>query len=385
MTDPSPVTTAAGATGPPRLEFTAADGTPVRCEVEPAADDQPPPGGLLRTRQVLVVSSSDPDVVRPGGRLLHKRVPHRPRSGDWRADDMLDNEIGAGLRLFRRYGAAGYPPELSRLVGYQLDDDQPYVLLEPYAGEAVSDTTVPLLLEDELRFEVGLFRALRFLAAAGLVHGRISPDSVRWDRAAGRTQLVDLTGARLIGERRPPGGEPPWCSPECRAGTGTTDARDDVWGAGLLVFHVATGVRVDGQPGAPDVAARGPALRSLLDHVFGAVSTRPDARDLLARLDEPDPLRSAVDRADPRFEEGRRLFQDLSRQKHPWLAPPPEPLQQPPPPPRATATPPGPRTGTVRASRPPRRPARGYRVAVLALVIFVVVAAVAALLLGALT
>jgi hypothetical protein len=325
MSDPRRLTDTEESPVSDRLVFTTADGTTVQCDIEPEPDDSPLPGVALRSRHVVLRSSTEPAVAPVGSRFLQKRVSYRS-GGDWRVDDLLDNEIGAGLRLIRRYGGPSYPVELSRLVGYDLDSDEPYVLLAPYGGEPVDRCSVPLTLEHEIEFQIGLARALLLLAAAGLVHGRITPETVRWDRRSAQVEVVDFTSAQLVGEPRPAGGESPWCPPEHRNRTAAADARGDVWSAGMLIYHMATGRAAPGGAGGPDLSTRGPALRSLLDGVFAAEpDARPDARQLLDRLRVVDLPPSVPTAADPRFEEGRRLFAELSRSKHPPAADEPSP------------------------------------------------------------
>ena len=48
--------------------------------------------------------------------------------------ERLDNEIMAGLRLARAASPAGYPPEVSRLYGYESESAAPYALLLSLPG-----------------------------------------------------------------------------------------------------------------------------------------------------------------------------------------------------------------------------------------------------------
>src|SRR5260370_18384819 len=90
-------------------------------------------------------------------------------SADERVADSerLDNEILAGLRLARVAASAVYPPEGSRLYGYDPASAEPFALLGPYRGETLPDVGPPLLPEDRHQFPVTQLRAICCLSAWG--------------------------------------------------------------------------------------------------------------------------------------------------------------------------------------------------------------------------
>ena len=140
-----------------------------------------------------------------GTELRQLRVAGTARRAGY---ERLDNEILAGLRLREVTGPAGYPPEVSRLYGYEADSADPYALLEPYRGEPLTVAGQHLLGSEQHQFQVSLLTGLCWLAAAGIAHRGIAPTTVRWD---GRhAQITDFShehrGRRAQGsrsERRP--------------------------------------------------------------------------------------------------------------------------------------------------------------------------------------
>jgi hypothetical protein len=242
-----------------------------------------------------------------------------PLPGDrWGPYDLLDNEIRIGLHLARTFEDGSYPDELSRMIGYDVDADEPFILLVPYRGDPVERVAGRLKLDQERTFEAGFFRALRMLEAAHVVHGRISPATVRWDGAADAVQLVDFSRATLVGEPRPRAGQRPWSAAEQVAGVGKAAPGDDIWSAGLLTYHVTTGRSVRPTGEAPDLSVRGAALQTLLDGVFAAnPAARPSVAQLLDRLRVPDPWPAGGDSGDSRFAEGGREFDQQLLRKFP--------------------------------------------------------------------
>ena len=227
--------------------------------------------------------------VFPGGaRLLQRYVPRaHAGSGDWTPYDQLDNEIRAALRLARILGHDRYPEEIVELVGFDVDAVEPFLLLTAYRGEPVSQLAGSLLIDAQRAFRVSLFRSLRLLDAAGVVHRAISPHTVRWD--GHQVQIVDLTAMTLAGEPRGVAGAAPWASPEQLSGQGEADPRDDVWSAGVLTSYVSTGEPVTERSQPADLLVDDPSLRRLLGDVFGPAAGRPDAATMLRRLNAGQP------------------------------------------------------------------------------------------------
>ncbi len=231
------------------------------------------PGSVLEQR--LVVAANQQVFVRKW--VSRTRGAREP----WRYD-LLDNEIRAGTRLGQVLGDR-YPPELARLAAYNMDAEEPFVLLHQYLGEPALDVADRLDDTERRNFQVGLLRALQTTAAAGVVHGAVTLAALRWD---GRTvQLVDFDLAERAGEPRRRRTSPRTAarSPEQLAGTGPVDVRDDLWGAGQLIRTLYLGGTVNGWP--PGQGGEPERLRAVLDPIFGnPAEQRPYPADLLRML-----------------------------------------------------------------------------------------------------
>ena len=312
-----------GGTGAVELAFLDPDGIRRRWSVTPGPVTVEADGTPIR---VLTTT---------GGVDIRQRYLPLSSSGGRPPTRRLENEVRIGLRLLRRYPVA-YPAILSRLIGYDIDSVEPFVLHAMPPGEPCALHAGRLALAPLGAFQRGLVHGLELLAAAGVVHGELGPDTVRWD---GRTvQIDDFGGASVVGERRSGPRRCAWASPEQTAGTGRASASDDVWSAGLVIFHVATG-RPVGQAGAPDLEDRGAALRSVLDHVFEAeVAMRPTAQVLATRLGAVPPVPPVpveVTEEEQAMDRGRRAYDAALREK--W---PPPVAGAPPSPPASARRPP---------------------------------------------
>jgi serine/threonine protein kinase len=263
----------------------------------------------------------------------------------------IDNQILAGLRLARHVGAGRYPPQVSKLIGYDPDSAQPFALYEPYRGEQVESVAGHLLPAGQHKFQASLLTGLRWLAEAGIAHRGLSPVTVRWDGE--QAQITDFSLATLLGSRREVAGTKPWAAPEQQPGyvSGDVTDRDDIWAAGRLIFYVVTGEDLVDR----DHLGEWPALADLLAGVFEPPERRPSAREMLAvRLRERDPV-PAGPHADPELDKGRaEFFASRARLRHEptpadaEIAEPP--AAWPPQPPPVTASP---RRGWRRVMRTP--------------------------------
>ena len=304
------------ASAPPET-YRSVTGKLVKCSFTEAPDELPEPGSPFRVRTLRRANNGAGLASPVPQQVIQRRLIGPAPSREWAASDVLDNEIRVGLQLIRAFGDDdSYPLELSRLVGYDIDADEPFVLLLPYRGEAAENVAGRLSLELERKFQAGLFRAIKLLQVADVVHGRISPDTVRWDGAT--VQLVDFSRATRAGEPRRRTGQRPWSAAEQVSGTGTADPGDDVWSAGQLVYHVTTSRPVDPNGGPPDLTVRGAALQSLLADVFAAdAAARPRADELLRRLKVSDPWPGEAGAVSARFAEGMRKFDERRAAKSP--------------------------------------------------------------------
>ncbi|WP_157246875.1 serine/threonine-protein kinase [Nonomuraea typhae] len=236
----------------------------------------------------------------------------------------LDNEILAGLRLSRLCGSGPYPPQVSRLIGYEADGERPFVLLEPCRGKPVGGILGRILPSEKSIFQASLLTGLRWISAAGIAHRAISPETVYWDSV--NAQIIGFTEAALAGTPRTVAGAPPWWAPEQRPGTvgGTVSSEDDVWAAGRLIFYVTTGH----EPDRADLTGADPDLARLLAGIFGPPAGRPPVRELLSRINVADPVPRGLS-PDASLERGRADFLRLRAGKHPETAVPagPQPAE----------------------------------------------------------
>ncbi|WP_371544949.1 hypothetical protein OG266_10540 [Streptomyces sp. NBC_00554] len=302
------------------LAFVDSSGMPERVRILDIGADEPhQPGSGFRTRVVR---------LEDGRRMLQRRLlpAHALRAESL---DVLEAEIRAGLTLIRAFREVLYPPEFTRLAGYAIEVEAPFLLLDLLReGQPMAEIARGLVLSTEQKkFESSLFRALRLLEWAGLVHRSISPATVRWDGA--RVQLTNLGSADRAGRPRQRLGALPWASPEQREGIGTIDHRDDIWSAGQLVYFVANSRESSGSRMPP---LAGPVRDDLLRNVFAEhAGQRPDARTMLRRIAAPDPWDDLGRPADP-LQAGRKHFAELLADKGPLAWPIPSAVRQPDPP-----------------------------------------------------
>ncbi|GLZ28008.1 hypothetical protein Lesp02_01980 [Lentzea sp. NBRC 105346] len=253
------------------------------------------PGSVLEQR-----------LVRVNGRVyVRKFVSRTAGSANQRLYDLLYNEVRAGARLAQVFPGR-YPAELAHLVAYNLDAEEPFVLLREYIGTPASSKVHRFDDTQRRRFEHGLLRAVYLTSVADVVHGAVSMDAVRCHD--GQVQLVDFEFAERVGESR-------------RCG-GIVDQRDDLWGAGQVIRRLHLGETSSDRSQDPQ------RLRTLLDPVFdNPVEQQPTAAQLLAvvRADNHLPI---VANPDAAFEQGRRLFDQVCLRKRGPVtgnaAPPPE-------------------------------------------------------------
>jgi hypothetical protein len=292
------------------LNFITPAGARTGWEVRTGPDRPAGPGSPLRARLLTVAAA--------GGTVLQKRVPRDAGADRAAACDLLDNEIRAGMRLLRRYGEAFYPPELVRLWGYDVDVDEPFVLLSVPQGEPIAAVAGRLYQDDQRRLLASLFRGLWLLSGAQLVHGDLTPAAITWDGASKRVQIGDFSAVTLFGEPYVTAGTPPWAAPDRRKRGRVADPRDDVWSASLVVFHLVTGRPIEQRGEPPDLEAHAPALAGLLAGVFnGSPRHRPDVSEMLRRLNTSDTLPPAAPGLPERIAEGRASFDVLQAQKWP--------------------------------------------------------------------
>ncbi|MEU7905043.1 protein kinase domain-containing protein [Actinoplanes sp. NPDC049118] len=156
------------------------------------------------------------------------------------AQQVLRNEVTIGVQLTQTFPS--FPPELSRLVGFNASD-RPTLAVVTCAGEELSAERVRGLPSTALRAAAeSLLDALTFLAEARIAHRAITPRRLYWDGA--RLQLTGFGHAvrTLPPVRREPGpAAPPWTAPEQLRGEGVVSTADDLYGAAAVLFWMFTG------------------------------------------------------------------------------------------------------------------------------------------------
>jgi serine/threonine protein kinase len=247
-----------------------------------------------------------------------RRSGNGPLSSD-SGYDRLDNEIMAGRRLWEVAEWGKYPAEVTRMLGDEAVSSDPYALFEHYRGTPLSEVAGQFI-DDELDgFLVSLLTGLCWVAAAGIAHRAIGPDTVLWDSAHRSVQITDFSRSTLFGvPRTPVSGSKDWVAREQRYSTcyGRVGPTDDVWAAGRLIFFVSN----QGQPlfDRGQLARHG--LAESLNPVFGPPEGRPTASDLLVQrgISAPRAPDSGI-----RLRDGRRHFLEARDRRHPGVPRPP--------------------------------------------------------------
>jgi serine/threonine protein kinase len=203
-------------------------------------------------------------LVHSGGERILQRIAYT---------DEARRELGRAVKnadnVVRRLGVTRYPRELTRVVGHRPDGRAPF-LVTTRRGRPLAEVRDELPLKPGQLWTAvdGIIAVLTQLHDLRLVHRDIRPETLLWDGAG--VQLAEFyLGAHEGDERRGPVGADPWRSPEQAAGLGKADCRDDVYSAGAVIFHLATGEEIGP---SPDMRERmrylDGSLRTLLDRVF---------------------------------------------------------------------------------------------------------------------
>ncbi|MER5905130.1 hypothetical protein ABT150_34470 [Streptomyces mirabilis] len=168
---------------------------------------------------------------------------------------LLEVEAGTAVQLNQVLGGTKYAALFPRLIGYELDAIEPFLLYAAPRGpsiarnSAMSRVALKTIARD-------LMLALCLLADQNLVPRGVSPDTVFWNGIS--VQLWGLEAMTRTGQPRRPWGRAPFCSPEQRRGEGIADPRDAVWSAAQVLYWLETG--------RPGPASRAPA--DLGDHAI---------------------------------------------------------------------------------------------------------------------
>jgi len=290
------------------------------------------------TQELVDTEAQLDDAEFPAGEFLMARKvwlkdgpelwQHRPTSGSQRRDgyERLDNEILAGRRLYEVADWGRYPPEVACLYGDEATSAEPYALFEPYQGRPLSEVGTYILDEEFDEFQASLLAGLCWLAAAGIAHRGINPDTVLWDSQQHRVQITDFSKCTVFGvPRTPVTGSSAWIPKEQRPGTvyGSVGPRDDMWAAGQLIFFVQN--QGEDLVDRRQITASGldTFYNGMFDQVLGPPERRPTASELLEHgLRRRNRLPDAA-AGSARLKTGRARFLEARQRRHPDAMEPP--------------------------------------------------------------
>jgi serine/threonine protein kinase len=244
--------------------------------------------------------------------VLQHRLP-LSALGDPNAYALLEREVGVAMALENRYGPQRYGEVFARMVGFDLDAPEPFILYRITAGGPIGACRAALGVDEQHAVITQLTLAVRLLEHSGIAHRAIGPDTVSWDGK--HVRLAEAYATLRTGEPRGAFGTAPWASPEQREGTGTADARDDLWAVGQLVYFLLSG-RADQGLGPP---ADLDSFRQLAALAHGGVfaptaAARPTPAGLMRLLNVTDPLAAAPGSVDL-LARGRAEFDDRLAEK----------------------------------------------------------------------
>ncbi|MBI4575959.1 MAG: protein kinase [Planctomycetes bacterium] len=192
----------------------------------------------------------------------------------------------------------------------------PYLVMEFVAGESLArrlERVIVLEEREALGHAIGVARALKAAAAAGIVHRDVKPENVLVT-ADGTPKLCDLGVARLSGDAPKAhggvAGTPYYMAPEAARGDADVDGRADIYSLGVTLFHMVTGrVPFPGPNPAQVMAAhlvkRVPYARDLnvtLSVTAANVIARATERERERRYQGPDDLLEDLETALRRLE-----------------------------------------------------------------------------------
>ncbi|WP_406863650.1 hypothetical protein ABZO31_25770 [Streptomyces sp. HUAS MG47] len=281
---PPPGTTETGSS----FDFLTPQETRVRVPAPAFGPDRPAPGrpGVL----------ARPVRLDAGRTAVQYRIPVSAH-GAPHAFAGLEREAAASVALERRHGGGAHAHLFTRLVGYDLDAPEPFLLYRMSRDEPLTACSGALGGDQQHQVMEELTLAVRLLEDVGLVHRALAPDTVRWD---GRhVRLAEPYAAQRSGDPREPFGAAPWAAPEQREGRGTADPRDDLWSVAQVLYYVVSGRAGAGTgPPAdlPDLRRLAPLDRARLYAPRAADRAAP--AELLRLVPVADPLVTAAAAAD---------------------------------------------------------------------------------------
>ena len=247
------------------------------------------------------------DLRRPGTHGVLKRL--RPEADEPATRALLENE-------FRLLSDLSHPAFVRPLDFFVSEEDGPILVLERAAGSPLS-ALAEVTPEAALEIAAHLLRALDALHGRGLLHYDVKPENVLAElRTDGRLLALKLLDFDLAGpptaDRRAKG-TPGFVAPEVLAGTADPDVRSDLYGFGVTLHCLLTGLGPSAE-GLESVFVDGSDADRALTDRYGSI-LRDLVRDATAADPEQRPAsaREAFERLrdDPRLESRRWRTEDI--------------------------------------------------------------------------
>ncbi len=254
-----------------------------------------------------------------GWEVVQRRLPREAATAE--ASDLLEREIRGALVVFRAYQDSRHAVLFPMLAGYDLDADEPFVLYPERSFTPLPSLAGSASLDQQRGIGRDLVLMVRLLEGVGLVHRGLSPATLGWEN--GRIRLLDLSGQARVGRPRTPFGQPPWASPEQRAGVGDADARDALWSVAQLMYYLLYGRPGDADGMAPEFGEDRTVAPVLAPAFAPRAEQRPRPGALLPLLACPDPFQLDPPLPDP-LDPGRQEFdRQLATKRRDLGLPPP--------------------------------------------------------------
>ncbi len=183
----------------------------------------------------------------------------QPEIGSRVAVKVLSDQCAENPELLERFFAEARAVNLIRhehiasvLDLARLPDGRPYIVMEFVEGSTLGDLVRqgPAPIGGVVRAMLEVLSALGAAHAIGIVHRDLKPDNILIT-GEGHAKVLDFGIAKLapgLGDLRSPRtrtgallGTPAYMAPEQITGAGNSDARTDIYAAGIVLFEAVTG------------------------------------------------------------------------------------------------------------------------------------------------
>lgn len=210
-------------------------------------------------------------------------------------------------------------PNIATVHDFNSQEDIDFLVMEYIPGVTLAEKIagMPLPEKETVRLAIQLAQGLSAAHAAGVVHHDLKPGNLRVT-PDDRLKILDFGLAQLIhpasttaqteslsdwSDKGGVGGTLPYMSPEQVRGA-RTDARTDIYSAGMVLYEMATGLR-------PFLQVQGPQLLAAI-----LEQTPPPPSTLARRVSQgmENIILKALDKdADRRYQSAREMVVDLER------------------------------------------------------------------------